>query len=314
MASSRSAVYSRQFSVSPPGMPWLSKNTGVCRQVLFSRPAALSHASALLAADGPGRRPADEGHGARRPRGTATGAWCVIAGCELHRRRSRSTEHVLWQPRARPRAALRAGCDSPSKYGRLGVLRAVAAALAGRCRSRLVRPEVSKTVRPRGSRSPRERHLRVRQSGERRAASTSTSRHTLLRRTARATGLVTVEQQSRSSSTSCPDAVDRRKSRASGSRAASTGTSPTASRSSSSLDGRLFHDSTSARDQDFDRDLLAQVERSAHDPARLGQVFDRPCWTAGQVGILLQQRGWSGRSHARVAQTARLTWLIARTW
>jgi len=25
-----------------------------------------------------------------------------------------------------------------------------------------------------------------------------------------------------------------------------------------------------------------------------GQVFDRPCWTASQVGVLLQQRGWTG--------------------
>ena len=60
------------------------------------------------------------------------------------------------------------------------------------------------------------------------------------------------------------------------------------------LDGRLFHDSTSARDRDFDRDLLAQVDGQLTTRLAWGQVFDRPCWTAAQVGVLLQQRGWTG--------------------
>jgi hypothetical protein len=60
------------------------------------------------------------------------------------------------------------------------------------------------------------------------------------------------------------------------------------------LDGRLFHDTTAQRDADFDRDLLAAV--AGKDTVRLsyGQVFDRPCWTAGHVATLLRARGWRG--------------------
>lgn len=61
------------------------------------------------------------------------------------------------------------------------------------------------------------------------------------------------------------------------------------------LDGRLFHDSARGRDADFERDLDAAVD--GRDTIRLswGQVFDRPCSTAGKVGILLDKRGWRGR-------------------
>jgi hypothetical protein len=60
------------------------------------------------------------------------------------------------------------------------------------------------------------------------------------------------------------------------------------------LDGRLFHDSAGARDVDLDRDLVTAVE--GKDAVRLGwgQVFDRPCWTARQVALLLRRRGWLG--------------------
>ena len=60
------------------------------------------------------------------------------------------------------------------------------------------------------------------------------------------------------------------------------------------LDGRLFHDSAEGRDRDFDRDLLTQVEGRLTTRLSWGQVFDRPCWTAGQVGLLLQRHGWAG--------------------
>ncbi len=60
------------------------------------------------------------------------------------------------------------------------------------------------------------------------------------------------------------------------------------------LDGRLFHDSTTQRDADLDRDLVTAV--TGRDTVRLsyGQVFDRSCWTAAHVGVLLQARGWGG--------------------
>ncbi|MGI8646131.1 MAG: hypothetical protein ACR2JD_07420 [Nocardioides sp.] len=63
------------------------------------------------------------------------------------------------------------------------------------------------------------------------------------------------------------------------------------------LDGRLFHDSARQRDRDLERDLDAALD--GKDTRRLGwgQVFDRPCSTAGKVARLLCVRGWPGRPH-----------------
>jgi hypothetical protein len=64
------------------------------------------------------------------------------------------------------------------------------------------------------------------------------------------------------------------------------------------LDGRLFHDTTAQRDKDFDRDLVTAVRSKASVRLSYGQVFDRPCWTAGHVAVLLLDRGWSGSPRA----------------
>jgi hypothetical protein len=60
------------------------------------------------------------------------------------------------------------------------------------------------------------------------------------------------------------------------------------------LDGRLFHDSARQRDRDLERDLDTALD--GKDTRRLGwgQVFDRPCSTAGKVATLLVRRGWTG--------------------
>lgn len=60
------------------------------------------------------------------------------------------------------------------------------------------------------------------------------------------------------------------------------------------LDGRLFHDSTHDRDRDLDRDLDAALD--AQDTVRLGwgQAYTRSCETAAKIGALLEQRGWEG--------------------
>ncbi len=60
------------------------------------------------------------------------------------------------------------------------------------------------------------------------------------------------------------------------------------------LDGRLFHDTARARDRDLDRDLDAAVDRRLTVRIGWGQVFGRPCETAPRIGVLLQQRGWTG--------------------
>jgi hypothetical protein len=60
------------------------------------------------------------------------------------------------------------------------------------------------------------------------------------------------------------------------------------------LDGRLFHDSATSRDLDMSRDLEAAADGSETLRISYGMVFDRPCTTAAQVGRVLQRRGWTG--------------------
>ena len=56
-------------------------------------------------------------------------------------------------------------------------------------------------------------------------------------------------------------------------------------------DGRLHHDTARQRDRDMDRDLAAA--RSGRVTLRVswGQVYDRPCWTAAQIGAVLRTAG-----------------------
>ena len=61
------------------------------------------------------------------------------------------------------------------------------------------------------------------------------------------------------------------------------------------LDGRLFHDSAGQRDRDLDRDLDAAVDGRLTIRLGWGQVFERPCRTAGRVSALLVRAGWQGR-------------------
>lgn len=60
------------------------------------------------------------------------------------------------------------------------------------------------------------------------------------------------------------------------------------------LDGRLFHDTARQRDRDMDRDLDALVGNQTTVRLSYGQVYDRACWTADRIAILLRQRGWRG--------------------
>jgi hypothetical protein len=61
------------------------------------------------------------------------------------------------------------------------------------------------------------------------------------------------------------------------------------------LDGKAFHNTSRARDKDFDRDLDAAVS-SGLLTVRLtyGQVFGSPCRTAERIGSPLTSRGWTG--------------------
>ena len=237
--------------------------------VLFSWPAALSHQSALRAADGPGRRSAVESPihvVVDRPRHLV-----VPTGVQLHRREGFASD-VLWNlgpPRVRyEHAALDVAVGAPSDFATIAVLaqavssrRTTAArlltTLAGR--QRIARRDLVEGV------------LRDVAGG-----TCSVLEHGYLNLVERPHGLPRARRQQ-----------------------VGVGRVGRIYRDASyeefhvELDGRLFHDSAEARDRDFDRDLVAQVQGSLTSRLSWGQVFDRPCWTAGQVGTLLQQRGWT---------------------
>lgn len=61
------------------------------------------------------------------------------------------------------------------------------------------------------------------------------------------------------------------------------------------LDGRLFHSSAEERDRDLERDLDAAVDQAA-TTLRLGyaQVYARGCSSAIKVGAVMQRLGWAG--------------------
>jgi hypothetical protein len=61
------------------------------------------------------------------------------------------------------------------------------------------------------------------------------------------------------------------------------------------LDSRLFHNDARSRDRDLDRDLDAAVAGRTTVRIGWGQVYGRGCETAARIGLLLQQRGWTGR-------------------
>ena len=60
------------------------------------------------------------------------------------------------------------------------------------------------------------------------------------------------------------------------------------------LDGRLFHGTSDARDRDLGRDLESLQRGLATVRLGYGQIFGTPCATAAQVGTLLALRGWAG--------------------
>lgn len=61
------------------------------------------------------------------------------------------------------------------------------------------------------------------------------------------------------------------------------------------LDGHVHNTRARDRDRDLDRDLDSAADDDALT-VRLGwgQVFDRPCSTAGAIARILQRRGWEG--------------------
>lgn len=63
------------------------------------------------------------------------------------------------------------------------------------------------------------------------------------------------------------------------------------------LDGRLFHDSASARSKDFERDLDAAVDGRSTVRLTYHQVFERSCQTAAKIAQVMRQHGIAVSGH-----------------
>ena len=64
------------------------------------------------------------------------------------------------------------------------------------------------------------------------------------------------------------------------------------------LDGRAFHDSPRARDDDAARDLAELAVRDdATARVTYGLVFRDGCTTAARIASVLIRRGWTGTPH-----------------
>lgn len=63
------------------------------------------------------------------------------------------------------------------------------------------------------------------------------------------------------------------------------------------LDGLLFHNSASARNKDFERDLDAAVEGRSTIRLSYRQVFDQPCRTAAKIAQVMRRHGITVDGH-----------------
>lgn len=239
--------------------------------VLFSWPAALTHGSALRAAEGPGREKADD----ERIHVVVERSRSLVAppGVRIHRGGALDSR-VQWNtspPRVRyEEAALDVAAEAPDDFAAIAVL---ARGVQAR------RTTAERMVRSLEGRKRLKRRtwmaqvLRDVAEGSCSALEVGYARrverpHGLPRGSRQEVGQGRVGRTYRDLAFAQPLDLE--------------------------LDGRLFHDSAEGRDRDFDRDLLALVGGRLTARLSWGQVFGRPCWTAGQVGRLLAELGWTG--------------------
>lgn len=272
----RRLVRRREWAVVHPGvyinhtgpLTWVQR---AWAGVLFAWPSALSHESALRAAQGPGRRgPGEEPiQVAIEHRRTVT----APPGVRVHRRRGLD-EQVLWNlgpPRVRyENAVLDVAVAATDDLAALGVIAAACQSRRTTAARVLVRLEDR-------SRLERRRWLTavLRDVAE---GTCSVLEHEYLIRVERPHGLAVPERQLRAGSSMGLVFRDVEY----------------VVSLIVELDGRLFHDSAGARDRDFERDLDAAVDDKGTLRLSWGQVHSRSCSTAAKLAILLQRRGWTG--------------------
>ena len=244
--------------------------------VLFAKPSALCHASALRAAEGPGRRDHDDfgpihvaidrDRSVRAPEGVIVHR---LSGLE---------DKALWNtspPRLRiEEAALDLAAEATDDFDAIAILGEVVQSrrtTAGRLLDAL------------------DRRTRIRRRHFMRAVLRDVSQgacsaleHAYLTRVERPHGLPAADRQVVASSRGpvYRDVVYRRQAFV------------------VELDGRLFHSQTRARDRDLERDLDAAVDRLTTVRIGWGQAAGRSCSTARKIGRILEQLGWSGQVRA----------------
>jgi hypothetical protein len=240
--------------------------------VLAAWPAALSHDSAIRAADGPGRRDrADDG-----PIHVAVGRHRVIGshtGLVVHPMRL-FPQAVLWNaspPRLRIEEAVLEVAAATGDPMRL--IARLADAVQSR-RTTAARLLTRLEARPRIA----QRQLMDAVLRDIDAGTCSALEHGYLRLVERPHGLPRPRRQQRPGYASILRDIDYE-----------------VFGLVIELDGRVFHDRADARDADLERDLDAHL-RDGRETVRLGwgQVFGHACRTAAKLGVLLARRGWTG--------------------
>jgi hypothetical protein len=238
--------------------------------VLYAAPAALCLDSALTAADGPGRSMRDEAAPIQVAVARQRAMLIEPEGVRIHHL-AQFDGRVLWNvgpPRLRYEdAALDVACAATSELDAI-------ATLADCCQSR--RTTARRLLHTLDSR------LRVRRRRWLRAVladiadgTCSVLEHGYLDRVERPHGLPrAVRQQPSTSSVGICY------------RDAEYG-----ARLVVELDGRMFHDSATRRDADFERDLDAAAVGRSTVRLSYGQVFDRPCRTAAKIAQVLRLHG-----------------------
>lgn len=241
--------------------------------VLSAWPAALSHASALRAADGPGRRHRDDAdpvHVSIGPHRTLIQPEGVV----LHRITGLSAK-VQWNvspPRLRvEEAVLDVAAEACSELDAI-------AALAGVVSSRQTTAQRLLTALDRRKRIARREFL-CDVLDDVANGTCSVLEHGYLMRVERAHGLPVGVRQ----------AVDVRRG------ALYRDVLYAEFDQIVELDGRVFHTGARNRHRDLDRDLDAAIDGFASVRLGWGQVFDSPCATASKLGSVLQRQGWRGQ-------------------
>lgn len=243
--------------------------------VLYAEPAALCLHSAVRAADGPGRSGTDDGpiHVAVARKRAAL---AEPAGVRIHHL-SHLGERVLWNlspPRLRfEEAVLDVACVAPRELDAI-------AALASACGSRRTTAQRLLASLDARARVPRRDWLRgiLRDVAQ---GTCSVLEHAHLDRVERPHGFVPAERQGRATASSGLVYRD----------------AEYGSRVVVELDGRLFHDSPTARDADMERDLDAAIDGRTTVRLSWGQVFDRPCQTAAKLAQVLEAHGVGTGAH-----------------